>query len=169
MDGTWKDDKEYGILEFWLENGTIFVLHPDDEQPKRRATQKFLSQYQHGNVHVTDWLSLSLVFRVVTSKAKVCVVDNRKELQEKDKVRFEKKMHYYTKRERGLWRITMTLPFKNSSIPRVCRSSISGHSSGTKWPSGDGNTNYNTYCNTYYSLIESPIARDCDLDGKALG
>jgi hypothetical protein len=100
MDGNWKDDKEYGILEFWLENGTIFVLHPDDEQPKKRATQKFLSQYQHGNVHVKKGLSLSLVFRVVTSKAKVCVVDNRKELQEKDKVLLKKKLHYHTKRKR---------------------------------------------------------------------
>jgi hypothetical protein len=85
-DTKFTDDKKYGQLEFMLTSGSIFLLHPDDEQPKRRASQQFLSQFQHENVEVTKGLSLALIFRVVTSKAKVHVVDNRKELREGGKI-----------------------------------------------------------------------------------
>ncbi len=95
-DGTWMDDDNYNVTEVPLTAGSIFFLHPDDEQPKKRAGQKYRSQYQHGNVHVQQGLSLSLVFRVVTSKAKVCVADNRKVLLDKDVQRLGKKLKFQT-------------------------------------------------------------------------
>jgi hypothetical protein len=67
----WRDDPNFGQRQFWLENGSIFMLHPDDERPKKRAGQRYFSQFQHG-VDVRNGISVALVFRVVTSKAKVC-------------------------------------------------------------------------------------------------
>jgi hypothetical protein len=96
--GKWSDNC-YGTLKFPLEANSIFLLHPDDEKPKKRAGQKYLSQYQHGILHVPHGLSLSLVYRVVTSTAKVCVADNRKVLVEKDHARLGKILRFHTEKD----------------------------------------------------------------------
>jgi hypothetical protein len=95
----WRDDPNFGQRQFWLKNGSIFMLHPDDERPKKRAGQKYISQFQHG-VDVRNGISVALVFRVVTSKAKVCVVDNIIELLDKDEERLAKIVRFHTGEEK---------------------------------------------------------------------
>ena len=53
--------------EFELKDNSIFLLHPDDENPLLRYFDKELSQFQHGNVQVKKGqLSLGMVLRNVT-------------------------------------------------------------------------------------------------------
>ena len=81
--------------EFLQEHGSIFLLHPEDERPKKRW-QTHSSQFQHGGIQVKKGLSLALIFRVVTAKAEVNTVTNRKKLEEKEMFQLENKVKFHT-------------------------------------------------------------------------
>ena len=75
----WKQVEDEKPIEFLLEDLTVFVLHPADEVPKVRTKEETcLSQFQHEVPKIDDKsLSLSLVFRTVTSKEAFSTKSNK--------------------------------------------------------------------------------------------
>ena len=63
----WKVTDDVG-KSFVLGNNSLFLLHPDDEKPRLRSKDVYLSQYVHGGVNIDNDndLSLAMVFRVVS-------------------------------------------------------------------------------------------------------
>jgi hypothetical protein len=88
-------ERDVVVGEFLQEHGSIFLLHPEDERPKKRW-QTHSSQFQHGGIQVKKGLSLALIFRVVTAKAEVNTVTNRKKLEEKEMFQLENKVKFHT-------------------------------------------------------------------------
>ena len=66
----WQYDKgnEFKML---LEEGSILVIHPDDEVPKLCPVDGTVSNYQHGEVKFQEkeGMSIAYVFRTTTSIA----------------------------------------------------------------------------------------------------
>ena len=62
---------------FNLADSTVFILHPNDEMPQKRGNEKFLSQYQHGNINVKSGLSVGFLFRCVKTTVEVHVSNDR--------------------------------------------------------------------------------------------
>jgi hypothetical protein len=84
-DGKWTDNAMEKIHDYLLRSGSLFVLHPEDEKLKNRGPEhEGLSQFQHGGVKATKGLSMAIIFRTVTTTAKIHVLDSMKQLGEKD-------------------------------------------------------------------------------------
>jgi hypothetical protein len=101
--GRWTKVDEKQKVAFVLNNGSVFILHPEDEVVKERdGDNGTKSQYQHGGVKVTRGLSMAIVFRTVTRQAKFHVKDNTMLLGETEKKYLDEppKMGMKTRRER---------------------------------------------------------------------
>lgn len=84
-DGNWMNNEREKTHDFLLTSGSIFVLDPADEELKERGREnQGLSQFHH-RVKVTKGLSMAIMFRTVTTKAKIHVINNTKQLGEKEK------------------------------------------------------------------------------------
>ena len=71
-----EEDRTDSIAQcFQLGHTSLFILHPADEEPKKRDIDSFLSQIEPGNVKfgVDRTLSCALIFHSVTSTVIVIV------------------------------------------------------------------------------------------------
>jgi hypothetical protein len=86
LDGGWMPYNGNELLhDYVLQSGSIFVLDPADEIPKTRGRENQpLSQFQHGGVKLTKGLSIAIIFRTVTTTAKINVTNNKMKLGEDD-------------------------------------------------------------------------------------
>jgi hypothetical protein len=96
--GSWMNNKDEKIHEYLLRSGSIFVLDPADEVPRRRGcVGEAFSQFQHGGVKLDKGLSMAIVFRTVSTKAKINLLKNTKELGEKEVYHLNKVVQYRRK------------------------------------------------------------------------
>jgi hypothetical protein len=85
QNGSWTKSENEKVYDFLLSNGSLFVVDPDDEIPKTRGHQnQGLSQFQHGGFEVKKGLSIAIIFRTVTTMAKIHVTDNTMQLGKED-------------------------------------------------------------------------------------
>jgi hypothetical protein len=93
-DGGWMNNEKENKHDYLLKSGSIFVMHPEDEQLKTRGREgQGLSHFQHG-VKVTKGLSMAIIFRTVTTKAKIHVINNTEKLRPRGEKRKSREEHY---------------------------------------------------------------------------
>jgi hypothetical protein len=75
----WEDDAAF-YEEWELTDGSVFVLHPNDEKPTLKVCQNnnipIKQQYQHGNIAFKGNISIGIVFRIVTKSRNYRVETN---------------------------------------------------------------------------------------------
>ena len=75
-----RDEKKTSFVQcFQLGHMSLFILHPGDEEPKKRDLDSFLSQFEHGDIKfgVEGTLSCALIFRSVTGTVVVNTIDSK--------------------------------------------------------------------------------------------
>jgi hypothetical protein len=85
---------------FHLTNGSLFLLHPDDEKPQRRGGKAQDSYLMHGGIKYggDDRMSIAMIFRVTSKSKYYSIKTGRLKLTSKEKEKCEAKDELLEKR-----------------------------------------------------------------------